>query len=58
VKSPHTIKKEVFKMKQKYFEIGNKLITNLGLENKTVIKYWKAYEKNNFFVCWLISKVA
>lgn len=31
--------------KQKYFEIGNKLITNLGLENKTVIKYWKAYEK-------------
>ena len=50
-------------MKQKYFEIGNKLITkieytDLGLENKTVIKYWKAYEKNNFFVCWLISKVA
>ena len=45
-------------MKQKYFEIGNKLITNLGLENKTVIKYWKAYKKNNFFVCWLISKVA
>lgn len=44
--------------KQKYLEIGNQLTTNLGLENKTVIKYWKAYEKNNFFVCWLISKVA
>lgn len=32
-------------MKQKYFEIGNRLTTGLGLENKTVIKYWKAYEK-------------
>lgn len=32
-------------MKQKYLKIGNRLITDLGLENKTVIKYWKAYEK-------------
>lgn len=32
-------------MKQKYFEIGNKLITNLGLENKTVIKLLESIRK-------------
>ncbi len=45
-------------MKQKYFEMGEKLTKRLGLENRKIIKYWKAYEKNNFFLCWLILKVA
>ena len=37
-------------MKQKYFEIGNKLMTNLGLENKTVIKYTGKHTKKIIFL--------
>lgn len=36
-------------MKQKYFEIGNRLTTGLGLENKTVICTKLSREKNEIF---------
>lgn len=42
--------------KKGYEKYGNKLISLLGMENKTVIKYWKALEKRDFITCYFILK--
>ena len=36
-----------------YEAMGNELTTSLGLENRTVILYWKAFEEKRFFACEL-----
>lgn len=33
---------------RKYEEMGMELINKLGFENKPVIDYWTAYEKDDF----------
>ncbi len=41
----------------KNFEkMGNELITSFGMENKAVISYWKAFEKNHKIICKIIYK--
>ena len=40
-----------------YEAMGNELTTSLGLENRTVILYWKAFEEKRFFDCELHYQV-
>lgn len=36
---------------KRFEEMGNEMITTLGFENKEVIKYWTAFEKENWQAC-------
>lgn len=35
---------------------GFEMTTNLGLENKKVILFWKAFEEDRLLACWLHLK--
>ena len=38
---------------ERYLAMGNEMIKALGLENKEVILFWKAYEEKRFFFFFL-----
>lgn len=40
-------------MIRNYEAMGNELTKALGLENKTVILYWKAFEEKRWLACSL-----
>ena len=43
-------------MREKYEAMGNEMITSLGLENKKVILFWKAFEEERWLACKLHYK--
>lgn len=40
-------------MREKYEALGNKMISELGFENETVICFWKAWEADRWILCEL-----
>lgn len=36
-----------------YEKMGNEMTTALGMENKKVLLFWKAFEEKRFLACYL-----
>lgn len=56
LKVKHNNSKGDFKMKKRFEQMGNEMVSILGFENKMVIMYWMAFENKSWIVCEKIYK--